>query len=76
MIEAIVTASLAAIAGVATITNRLHTRINHVHDRIELIDRRIDQVELRVAENYVTKADLAAILRNYGRSTWSVLNKN
>ena len=64
MIEAIVTASVAAIAGVAKITNRLQARINHVHDRIELIDRRIDGVELRIAEKYVTKADLAAILRS------------
>ena len=75
MIEAIVTASLAGIAGVATLTNRLHTRINHLHDRIADMDRRVDGVELRIAEKYVTKADLAAILRSMEEHMIRIENK-
>lgn len=75
MIEAIVTASLAGIAGVATLTNRLHTRINHLHDRLADMDRRVDGVELRIAEKYVTKADLAAILRSMEEHMIRIENK-
>lgn len=63
-IEAAVTAVLAALAGMASITNRLHTRINHVHDRLSEMDRRVDGIELRIAEKYVSKADLAAIIKS------------
>ena len=63
MVEAAVTAALAAIAGVATLTNRLHTRITSLRDQhraeISDLERRVDGVELRIAEKYVTKADLA-----------------
>jgi hypothetical protein len=63
-VEAAVTATLAAFAGMASITNRLHTRINHVYDRLAEMDRRVDGIELRIAEKYVSKADLAAILKS------------
>ena len=46
----------------ATLNNRLHQRINNVHDRIGGLDRRIDQVELTVAQDYVTKSDLQAMI--------------
>ena len=46
----------------ATLNSRLHQRINNVHDRIGGLDRRIDQVELSVAQDYVTKADLQAMI--------------
>jgi uncharacterized coiled-coil protein SlyX len=55
MIEAGVTLAIAAAAGLATITTRLHGRIHEV-------DRRLDQVELRVAERYVSKADLSEMM--------------
>jgi len=55
MLEASVTLAIAAIAGLATITSRLHGRIHEV-------DRRLDQVELRVAERYVSKKDLNEML--------------
>ncbi len=55
MIEAGVTLAIAAVAGLATITTRLHGRIHEV-------DRRLDQVELRVAERYVSKADLSEMM--------------
>lgn len=46
----------------AALNSRLHQRINNVHDRIGGLDRRIDQVELSVAQDYVTKADLQAMI--------------
>lgn len=55
MIEAGVTLAIAAVAGLATITTRLHGRIHEV-------DRRLDQVELRVAERYVSKSDLSEMM--------------
>ena len=64
MIEAAVTATLAAVAGVAALTNRLHARINHLYDRLADHDRRVDGIELRIAEKYVSKADLAAIIKS------------
>ena len=42
--------------------NRLHQRINNVHDRISGLDRRIDGVELSVAQDYVSKTDLASMV--------------
>tara|TARA_A100001201_G_C4000969_1_gene174561 strand:- start:22 stop:279 length:258 start_codon:yes stop_codon:yes gene_type:complete len=63
-VEAAVTATLAAVAGMASITNRLHTRINHLYDRLSEMDRRVDGIELRIAEKYVSKADLAAIIKS------------
>jgi len=64
MVEAAVTAALAVVAGVATLTNKLHSRINHLHDRLLDMDRRVDGIELRIAEKYVSKADLAAIIKS------------
>ena len=64
MIEAAVTVTFGAIAGVAALTNRLHTRINHLNDRLLDMDRRVDGIELRIAEKYVSKADLAAIIKS------------
>lgn len=64
MIEAAVTVTFGAIAGVAALTNRLHNRINHLNDRLLDMDRRVDGIELRIAEKYVSKADLAAIIKS------------
>ena len=63
MIEAVVTAVVAAIAGVAALNNRIHNRINNVHDRISGLDRRIDAIELNVAQDYVSKADLSTLVQ-------------
>tara|TARA_A200000159_G_scaffold39954_1_gene36522 strand:+ start:1680 stop:1934 length:255 start_codon:yes stop_codon:yes gene_type:complete len=62
MTEALVSATVAAIAGVAALTNRIHNRINSLHNRISEMDRRIDNFELRVASSYVSKTDLTAVL--------------
>ena len=50
MIEAAVTAGIAALAAMATVTNRLHGRISN-------LDNRVDRVELYVAQNYISKAE-------------------
>ena len=63
MIEATVTAVVAAIAGGAALNNRIHNRINNVHDRISGLDRRIDAIELNVAQDYVSKADLSTMVQ-------------
>ena len=55
MLEAAVTLSIAALTGMAVLTQRLHTRISE-------LDKRIDKVELRVASDYVTKVELSAIM--------------
>ncbi len=55
MLEALVTAGIAALTGMSVLTSRLHNRINE-------LDRRIDKVELRVAADYVTKAELSTIM--------------
>jgi bacterioferritin (cytochrome b1) len=55
MVEALVTAGIAALTGMTVITQRLHTRISE-------LDRRLDGIELRVAQDYVTKGELAAIM--------------
>ncbi len=61
--EAIVSVVIAVVAGGAAINNRLHNRINNVHDRISGLDRRIDAIELNVAQDYVSKADLAVMVQ-------------
>ena len=55
MVEIAITISIAAVCGLSTLTNRLYNRINE-------LDRRIDSVELRVAEQYVSKADLEGMI--------------
>ena len=51
MLEVVVPIALAAVTGLAAVTNRLHNRIHE-------LDKRVDEVELRVAENYVSKGDM------------------
>jgi Tfp pilus assembly protein PilF len=55
MIEAIVSASIAAIAAGAALTNRTNNRITE-------LDRRIDTFELRVATSYVPKEDFTTAM--------------
>ena len=55
MVEAAVTLGVAIVAGCGAVTTRLHGRINE-------LDKRLDQVELRVAEKYVSKADLSEMI--------------
>ena len=53
MIEAIVSASIAAIAAGAALQTRTHNRLSE-------LDRRIDTFELRVATSYVPKDEFVA----------------
>ena len=62
MIEALVSLSIAAIAGGAALNNRLHNRINSVHERISALDRRLDGIELTVASEYVKKSELSDMI--------------
>jgi hypothetical protein len=52
MTEAAVALFIAAVAGLGTVSNRLHSRINS-------LDSRVDGFELRIAENYLTKSEFA-----------------
>ena len=62
MIEALISLSIAAIAGGAALTSRLHNRINSVHERINALDRRLDGIELNVASDYVKKSELSELI--------------
>ena len=55
MLEAGVALAIATVTGVAAITNKLNTRMSD-------LDRRVDQIELRIAENYVSKADMEILI--------------
>ena len=50
--EAIISAAIAALAGLAAITTRINNRILD-------LDHRLDGVELRIAEYYVPRSELA-----------------
>jgi uncharacterized coiled-coil protein SlyX len=56
MIEAAVSAAIAAITAMVALTTRLNNKILEV-------DSRIDKVELRVAEHYVQKQELSSALQ-------------
>ena len=75
MIEAAVTAVVAAIAGGAALNNRIHNRINNVHDRISGLDRRIDAIELSVAQDYVSKAELSTMVQRMEEHMVRIENK-
>ena len=53
--EAVVTVVIAALSGLGVMHGRLHGRIHE-------LDRRIDGIEVKVAEKYVSKTDLAAMM--------------
>lgn len=56
MIEAAVSAVIAALTGIVAVNSRLNSRIMEV-------DQRIDRVELRIAEKYVQREELSAALQ-------------
>ena len=55
MIEAAIAIGVSTITAVAALTNRVYGRVHEM-------DRRVDKIELRIAEQYVSKADLNEIL--------------
>lgn len=68
MIEALISAAVAAVAGMATITTRLNNRISE-------LDSRVDSVELRIAERYVSREELAVSLRRFEDHMIRIENK-
>jgi len=68
MIEALISAAVAAVAGLATISTRLNNRISDV-------DRRIDGIELRIAERYVSREELAVSLKRFEDHMVRIENK-
>lgn len=54
MVESIITVSIASVAGVWALTKNLY-------DRLDRLDRRLDRQELKVAEEYVTRAEMREI---------------
>lgn len=58
MIEASVSAALAAVAAGAALFNRVNNRITDM-------DRRVDMVELRIAEKYVKREELSHALAEF-----------
>ena len=68
MMEAVVTAVVAALSGLGVLHGRLHGRLHE-------LDRRIDGIELKVAESYVTKSDLSAILSRFEDHMVRIENK-
>ncbi len=53
--DAALTVVIAAISGLGILHGKLNSRIHE-------LDRRIDQIEVKVAEKYVSKADLTAMM--------------
>lgn len=53
MVEAVVTASIAAVAGCWSIMQGLHRRLNS-------LDNRQDRIELSMAKDYVSRSEYAA----------------
>ena len=53
--EAAVTVLIAVLSGVGVLTGRLNSRLHE-------LDRRADALEVKVAEKYVTKADMSEII--------------
>jgi septal ring factor EnvC (AmiA/AmiB activator) len=68
MIEALISAGIAALAGAATLTTRIHSRISEV-------DRRIDAIELRIAERYVSREELSTSLKRFEDHMVRIENK-
>ena len=53
--EAAVTVLIAVLSGVGVLSGRLNSRLHE-------LDRRADALEVKVAEKYVTKADMSEII--------------
>ena len=66
--DAVVTVVVAALSGLGVLHGRLHSRIQE-------LDRRIDGIELKVAESYVTKSELSAILSRFEDHMVRIENK-
>ena len=68
MIEAVISAAIAALTGMIAINTRLNNRIMEV-------DKRMDRVELRIAERYVPKEELSKALESMEAHMIRIENK-
>ena len=58
MIEAIVPAAIAALTGLGVMFKSTHSRL-HEHDK------RMDGIELKVAERYITRAEVSETMKRF-----------
>ena len=58
MIEAIVPAAIAAVTGLGVMFKSTHSRL-HEHDK------RMDSIELKVAERYITRAEVTETMQRF-----------
>ncbi len=68
MLEVIVSASIAVVAGLSAVTTQLHRRIHN-------LDNRIDDISLKVAENYVTRNELSETFKRFEDHLIRIENK-
>ena len=68
MIEPLVTILLAGATGFSVLISKLHGRVSD-------LDSRIDTFELRVAERYVSKADLTEAMERFETHMLRIENK-
>jgi len=68
MIEAIISAAIAALTGVIAVHSKLNNRIMDV-------DKRMDRIELRMAERYVPKEELSNALAKVEEHMIRIENK-
>ena len=68
MIEPLVTILLAGATGFSVLISKLHSRVSD-------LDNRVDTFELRVAERYVSKADLTEAMERFETHMLRIENK-
>jgi len=68
MIEPLVTILLAGATGFSVLISKLHARVSD-------LDNRVDNFELRVAERYVSKADLTEAMERFETHMLRIENK-
>ena len=68
MLEAAIGIAIAAITGMAALTNRVYGRMHE-------LDRRLDKAELKIAEQYVSKSDLTEVIDRMEQHMIRIENK-
>lgn len=68
MYEMVIPVVIAGATGFSVLISRLHSRVS-------TLDTRVDQFELRVAQSYVSKADLNEIMERFETHMTRIENK-
>ena len=68
MFEMVIPVVIAGATGFSVLISRLHSRVS-------TLDTRVDQFELRVAQSYVSKADLNEIMERFETHMTRIENK-